>query len=136
MISFGNPLLYNLILQIIWRGNLDPRVGIVHATNRRSHSLNLDFADIFKPIIVDRVIFTLINCHQIKKEHFEQHEQGVYLTNEGKKIFILVFEHKLQQKLVQKGNDSCIYRQLLEREVKAYHKYVTNGEKYKPYKYY
>ena len=47
MISFGNTLLYNQFLHIIWKTSLDPRIGVVHATNRRSHSLNLDFADIF-----------------------------------------------------------------------------------------
>lgn len=85
MISFGNTLLYNQFLQFIWKTPLEPRIGMVHATNRRAHSLNLDFADIFKPIIVDRVIFTLINCKQIRlEEHFEKTEEGgVYLSKAG-----------------------------------------------------
>lgn len=81
LISFGNTLLYNHFLQSIWKTSLDPRVGIVHATNQRSYSLNLDFADIYKPIVVDRVIFSLINLYQIKPdEDFERIENGeVYL---------------------------------------------------------
>jgi len=136
MISFGNTLLYNLFLQIIWRMSLDPRVGVVHATNRRSHSLNLDFADIFKPVIIDRIIFSLINCHQIKTGHFEKRDEGVFLTKEGKKIFIAEFEAKLQQKFVRKENKACTYRQLLEDEVRQYQRYISGDGKYKPFKYY
>ena len=136
MISFGNTLLYNCILQIIWRTSLDPRVGIIHAANNRSHTLNLDFADIFKPIIVDRIIFSLVNCHQIKKEHFESKNGGVCLNKEGKKIFVTAFEDKLQQKFVQKGNKSFTYKQLLEKEVRDYQQYILEEKKYKPYKYY
>lgn len=136
MISFGNVVLYNTLLQIIWKTSLDPRIGIVHSTNRRSSSLNLDFADVFKPIIVDRVIFTLINCHQIKKEHFITDEQGaVYLSVPGKRIFVSAFDKKLQQKFVSKGNEYT-YRQLLEKEIRDYQNYILKGIRYRPYKYY
>lgn len=137
MISFGNTLLYNQFLQIIWKTSLDPRIGIIHASNRRSHSLNLDFADLFKPVIVDRVIFTLINCQQIKKEKHFVHvkENGVYLNKEGKKLFIEVFERKLAAKKVVRG-EKYTYKQLMENEVRKYQKYLLQDEKYKPYKYY
>ena len=135
MLSFGNVLLYNLILQAIWRTTLDPRIGIVHSTNRRSASLNLDFADVFKPILVDRTIFTLINCHQIKLDDFEQKESGVYLSDNGKRIFIKAFQNKLQQKLILKGKEYT-YRRLLEQEIRDYQNAVLHQDKYRPYKYY
>lgn len=136
MISFGNVLLYNAILQIIWRTSLDPRIGIVHSTNKRSSSLNLDFADVFKPVIVDRVIFSLINCHQIKSEgDFILQENGIYLSNTGKRIFITAFEQKMEQNLTIKGK-TYSYRRLLEREIRNYQNYIVRGEKYRPYKYY
>lgn len=71
-ISFGNALLYNEFLNIIWTKGLNPAIGMVHLTNRRNYSLNLDFADIFKPIITDRVIFSLQNRKMIGIQHFEQ----------------------------------------------------------------
>ena len=136
LISFGNTLLYNQILQMIQKTTLDPRIGIVHAANRRSTTLNLDFADLFKPIIVDRVIFSLINKYQIKKNrHFEKHENGIYLNKEGKKIFLENFEAKMEQHLVIKGKEYT-YKQLILSEVRSYQRYVTNNEKYRPYKYY
>lgn len=137
MISFGNTLLYNQFLQIIWKTSLNPQISVVHAANRRNYSLNLDFADIFKPIIVDRVIFTLLNCQQIKKEeHFEIDEKGgVLLNRQGKKIFLKEFEQKLDTMIVIKGK-SITYRQLMRNEVWQFQKYILSGEKYKPYKYY
>ena len=61
LISFENVYLYNRIATEINKTSLDIRIGFVHFTTNRSQSLNLDLADIFKPIIVDRVIFSLIN---------------------------------------------------------------------------
>lgn len=137
MISFGNTLLYNQFLQIIWKTSLDPRIGVIHATNRRSHSLNLDFADIFKPVITDRVIFSLINFRQIQKDkHFEGNKNdGIYLNKQGKRIFIREFMEKLNTKIVIR-NESITYHQLMVNEVRDFQKCVLEGDKYKPYKYY
>ena len=137
MISFGNTLLYNQFLQIIAKTSLDPRIGVVHATNRRNYSLNLDFADIFKPIISDRVIFSLINYKQIKADkHFHKNEDGsVFMNKQGKRIFLEKFEEKLNTKLVLKGK-SYTYKQLMVEEVRNFQKYILNQEKYSPYKYY
>lgn len=122
---------------MIWKTSLSPRIGIIHATNRRNYSLNLDFADLFKPLLVDRMIFSLINTHQIKKEkHFEKtKDAGIYLNREGKYVFLNAFEEKLQSRIsVDKQEYS--YRQLVERELKLYQKYIRYDERYTPYKHY
>lgn len=137
MISFGNTLLYNEFLRIIQLTSLSPKVGIVHATNRREYSLNLDFADIFKPVIVDRVIFSMINCHQIRyEEHFEGVEKGAVLLNKsGKKIFLQEFQNKMETHFNYKGK-SYTYQSLLSEEIRSYTRALMNDEKYHPYKYY
>jgi CRISPR-associated endonuclease Cas1 subtype I-B len=137
MISFGNTLLYNKFLQIIWKTSLDPRFGVIHAANNRAHSLNLDFADIFKPILVDRIIFSLVNMKQLQIDaDFETRKDGaVYLSKSGKKQFIEHFNQKLADTLVIRGS-RMTYQQLIRNEVYSYQRYVTDGEKYKPYKYY
>ena len=136
LISFGNTLLYNRVLKIIMNTSLNPRVGIIHATNRRKHSLNLDFADLFKPVIVDRVIFTCINCHRLKtNKHFEAKNNGIYLNTEGKRIFISEFERKMHTHITYNKFKST-YQQLIEKEIKSYLKFILHNIKYKPYKYY
>ena len=51
LISFGNSLLYVVALSEIYKTHLDPRIGFLHTTNFRRFSLNLDIAEIFKPIL-------------------------------------------------------------------------------------
>ena len=70
LISFGNTVLYNYIATEIQKVNLDVSVGFLHSTTNRTKTLNLDIAEIFKPLIVDRVIFSLINKNEINLEHF------------------------------------------------------------------
>ena len=60
LISFGNSLMYTICLSEIYKTHLDPRIGYLHSTNFRRFTLNLDVAEIFKPVIVDRLIFSLV----------------------------------------------------------------------------
>lgn len=67
LISFGNSVMYTLVLSEIYHTHLDPRIDYLHTTNFRRFSLNLDVAEIFKPIIVDRTILSIIGKKMIKK---------------------------------------------------------------------
>lgn len=135
MISFGNTLLYQRIANEINRTSLDIRIGIVHAAGNRSESLNLDLADLFKPILVDRTIFTLVNRKMINVNDFvEVENNGIYLNNRAKKIFISEYENKLYQKVTFDGAERT-YDYLIKNEIQKLKKYIENGEKYKPYKY-
>lgn len=137
LISFGNTLLYNKILQLIWKTPLDPKIGIVHATNRRAYSLNLDFADLFKPIVVDRVILSLVRRREIKPDiHFRRGQNGAVLLNAaGKRLLISSFERKLRSTTKRRGGERS-YMRLMVDEVAGFQRMVMNGEKYKPYKHY
>lgn len=135
MISFGNTLLYQKIANEINRTPLDIRIGIVHATGTRPESLNLDIADLFKPIIVDRTIFTLINRKMIDTTDFIEVENGgIYLGNRGKKVFIQEFERKLYQK-IEIDHQERTYEYVIRREIQKLKKHIETGEVYKPYKY-
>lgn len=136
MISFGNTLMYQRIANEINRTSLDIRFGFIHATGKRSESLNLDLADLFKPIIVDRTIFTLINRKMIDAgRDFQQTEKGgVYLNKNGKRIFIQEFERKIYS-LVNDKDARYSYDTLLRREVQKLRYYIEQGEEYRPYKY-
>lgn len=134
LISFGNTLLYNLFATEIYKSPLDIRIGFLHATNNRKESLNLDFAEIYKPLVVDRVIFALINRRVLNTSHFEKTENGgVYLNAEGKRIFLDAFYEKLDTSLQIKG-EHLTYRELIKREVPHLIRYFRHSEKYKPFK--
>src|SRR3989338_3714618 len=92
LISFGNSLLYTTVLSEILKTQLDPTIAYLHEPFQRRYSLNLDIADIFKPLIVDRIIFSLINRQQIKPEHFDKELNYCYLNKEGRMIFLKEYD--------------------------------------------
>ena len=138
LISFGNTLLYNFFLQVIGRIGLDPKIGVIHATTNRATSLNLDFADLFKPVVTDRVIFSVINRRQLNRSmdfEINPKNNGIYMNDKGKRTFIEAFEKKLLDRIQLDGN-SITYAQLMEREVRHFASFIRNDTKYTPYKYY
>lgn len=135
MISFGNTILYGYIADVIQKTDLDIRIAFLHSANRRSQSLNLDIAELFKPVIVDRLIFSLINKHIIvANKHFTANDDGsVLLNREGKSVFISAFKDKLSQKIDVKG-EKLSYAQMISREVWNLRGYILQGDKYTPFK--
>ena len=133
LISFGNSLLYTTVLSQIYRTHLDPRIGYLHETNQRSFTLNLDISEIFKPIIVDRVIFSLVNKGKIKIEHFEEDIEFSYLNEKGKQIFIKDFEEKLFTTIKYKNLGNVSYRRLIRLECYKLYKHFLDEEIYKPF---
>lgn len=134
LISFGNSLLYTTVLSEIYRTHLDPRIGFLHETNERSFTLNLDLAEIFKPIIVDRVIFSLINRREIKPENFEEDLEGIYLKDAGKRRFIEAFESRLRETITHKRLRRRVsYRKLIRLECYKIIKHLMGDELYSPF---
>ena len=136
LISFGNTLLYNYIAKEIYKTKLDIRIAYLHSSNNRYESLNLDLADIFKPIIVDKIIFKLINKKIINDRlHFENINGGVYLTGEGKNIVINEFYKKIKD-ITTIGNNKMSYEKIIRKEIYKLSNSIMNEEKYKAFKYY
>ncbi|MCM1363207.1 MAG: type I-B CRISPR-associated endonuclease Cas1b, partial [Clostridiales bacterium] len=135
LISFGNTILYGYIADAIQKTDLDIRIAFLHSANRRSQSLNLDIAELFKPVIVDRLIFSLINKHIIvAHKHFTANDYGSFLLNrEGKSVFLSAFKDKLSQRIDVKG-EKFSYAQLISREVWNLRGYILQGDKYTPFK--
>ena len=135
MISLGNTYLYQKIAQMILRSSVDIRISFVHSATKRYESLNLDLADIFKPIIVDRVIFTMINKKMISvNKHFERNGEGVFLNSVGKSLFISELNNKMQQ-IITIGGRPYTYERVILTEIKKLEAAIEAKEKYKAYKY-
>jgi len=133
LISFGNSLLYITALSQIYRTYLDPRIGYLHETNFRSFSLNLDISEVFKPIIVDRVIFSLLNKGQLNLNHFLSELNACYLNEEGIKIFVKSFEDKLNSTIIYKNIGKVSYRRLIRIECYKLYKHFIGEEIYKAF---
>ena len=134
LISFGNSLLYTTVLSEIYQTYLHPSVSFLHEPSERRFSLSLDFADIFKPIIVDRTIFKLVNNNMITKKHFN-HDVGCLLNDKGKEIFISEYQKKLETTIMhQTLNKKVSYKYLIRLEGYKLIKHVLNDKKYKSFK--
>ncbi|BCU70085.1 type I-B CRISPR-associated endonuclease Cas1b [Stygiolobus caldivivus] len=130
LISLGNMMLYTEVLGAIYQTQLDPRVGYLHTTNMRKFSLNLDIADVFKPIIVDRLVIAMINRKEVSEGDFEV--KGLKLKDEGLRKFVKKFDEKMESK-VKVGKRKARYSTLLRMEAYKVEKYVLGDEDYKPF---
>jgi len=133
LISFGNSLLYTYVLSEIYKTHLDPRIGFLHTTNFRRFSLNLDIGEVFKPIIVDRVIFYILNKNMISSDDFEEKLGGIYLKESGRKVFIEKLEEKLKTTVnYRKIGREVSYRRLIRLELYKLEKHLIGDEEYEP----
>jgi CRISP-associated protein Cas1 len=113
LISFGNSHLYTICLSEIYRTQLTSTISYLHEPGARRHSLALDLSEIFKPLIVDRVIFTLLNKGQLKENHFDRSMERCYLNDAGRKLFISALDERLAVTIHHRRlNRSVSYRHL------------------------
>ena len=134
LISFGNSIIYTLTLSQIYQTQLDPRIGYLHSTNNRRFSLNLDIAEIFKPIIVDRTIFSVINKKIITKKDFNNNLGGIILKEEGRMRFIKEMNEKLETTIKHPDLPSRVsYKRLIRLETYKVQKYITEDKVYEPF---
>ena len=134
LISFGNSLCYVLVLSQIYRTHLDPRIGYLHATNFRRFTLNLDVAEVFKPVLVDRIIFALLNRKIIKKSHFREEMGGIYLGDKGRQIFLKEWENRLRTTIKHRGlKRNVSYRHLVRLELYKIERHLLGDGEYHPF---
>lgn len=137
LISFGNMICYTLCLRAIHQTQLNPTISFLHTPGERRYSLALDVAEIFKPIIVDRVIFKVINKKLIQEKHFDMKLNRCLLNEAGKKIFVKAIEDRLAETIKHRTlNRSVSYRHLIKLECYKLTKHLLAIEDYKPLKMY
>lgn len=97
LISFGNSLLYTKTVSVIYRTHLDQRISYLHEPSEGRFSLSLDISEVFKPVIVYKTIFDLVNNKKIQVDkHFDKKVNYCLLNEEGRKIFIEAFESRME----------------------------------------
>ena len=97
MISFGNSLLYTRTLSKIYQTQLDPTVSFLHEPCEMRFSLCLDISEVFKPVIVDRLIMTLLNKTILTENDFDSELNSTLLTTEGMKKYVEHFEKFMEE---------------------------------------
>ncbi len=129
LISFGNMMCYSLALDMIYHTQLNPTISFLHEPGARRYSLALDIAEVFKPILVDRSIFKLMNRKELQSKHFEQALNGCFLKDNGRKIFIKSFEERLRETIQHRSLGRKVsYKRLVLLECYKIAKYILKME--------
>lgn len=135
LISFGNALLYAKILTQIYHTQLLPAVSFLHEPGERRFSLSLDISEVFKPLLVDRLIFRLINKKEITEKDFDQVDEAFYLKEKGKKTFLAAWEENLNKTIKHRTLKKNVrYLRLIRLEAYKIIKDILQIEPYIPFK--
>ncbi len=135
LISFGNMICYSQCLRAIHQTQLNPTISYLHTPGERRYSLALDIAEVFKPIMVDRVIFKVINRRELQQKNFSEKLNRCLLNDNGRKIFIKAFEERLGETIYHRALKRKVsYKHLIKLECYKLSKHLLNIEEYKPFK--
>ncbi len=134
LISFGNSLLYTTTLSEIYNTQLNPTISYLHEPFERRYSLSLDVSEIFKPFIVDRVIFKLILKNMLDDGCFRGELGDMALSEKGKRLFLKEYHTKLETTIHHRGVKRKVsYKRLIRMELYKLINHLLNIENYKPF---
>ncbi len=135
MISFCNTMVYTTVLSEIYKTQLNPLISFLHEPGERRFSLSLDIAEIFKPMLADRMIFSLLNKNQITEKSFEKELNFLYLKDEARKVIVKDFDDRLKTTVRHKTlNRNVSYRQLIRLELYKLIKHLISEKEYEGFK--
>lgn len=129
LVSFGNSMCYTACLDAIYNSQLNPTISFLHEPGFRRYSLALDVSEIFKPILVDRLIFKLCNRRELRPQHFDFIDNACFLSDSGRKIFVKAWEGRLQQTIQHRTLKRPVsYRYLIRLECYKIAKFLLGME--------
>lgn len=135
LVSFGNTLLYTKTISAIYQTHLDQRISFLHEPSEGRFSLSLDLSEVFKPAIVFKTIFELVNNRRIQVEkHFVKDVNYCILNEEGRKIFIKAFEERMDSVFMHsKLKRKVSYRTALKLDCYKLIKNILEEKEFIPY---
>lgn len=135
LISFGNTLLYTKTISAIYRTHLDQRISFLHEPSEGRFSLSLDISEVFKPVIVYRTIFDLVNNRKLQVDkHFDKKVNYCLLNDDGRKIFIEAFEQRMESVFMHnKLKRKVTYRTAIKLDCYKLIKYILEDKEFIPF---
>ncbi|QEC69325.1 type I-B CRISPR-associated endonuclease Cas1 [Panacibacter ginsenosidivorans] len=135
MVSFVNSMCYTLSLDMIYHTQLNPTISFLHQPGERRYSLALDIAEIFKPLLADRLIFSLLNRKQVQQTDFDNRLNSCLLKDSGRKTVVKAWDEKLNETIKHRSlGRSVSYKHLVKLECYKLSKHILGIEEYKPFR--
>jgi len=135
LIGFGNSMLYTKTITMLYHTHLDQSVSFLHQPTEARFSLSLDLSEAFKPVIVFKTIFELVNRKKLQVEkHFIKELNYALLNEEGKKIFLQAFENRLNEKFLHSRlNRFVSYQTAIKLDGYKLIKFIMENKEFKPF---
>lgn len=135
MLSFINHLVYSTCLGQIYRTHLSPTLSFLHTPGTQRFSLSLDVAEIFKPLVGDRLLIRMFNQKQLTQEDFERYGEACLLNEKGRKKVVQAWDKELSETIRhRKLGRNVSYRTLIRMECYKIEKHLLDTESYQALK--
>lgn len=135
LISFVNSLIYTKTLSEIYHTQLNPTISYLHEPGVRRYSLCLDLSEVFKPLIGDRLIFSLLNRNQITENSFTKELNFLHLKKEASKLIVSEFENRMKKTIMHKELGRQVsYQYLIRLEAYKLIKHLIGEKEYEGFK--
>lgn len=135
LISFVNSLIYAKTLSEIYHTQLDPTISYLHEPGFRRYSLCLDISEVFKPLIGDRLIFSLLNKNQITEKSFTKELNFLHLKKEASRLIATEFEKRMKQTIMHKELGKKVsYQYLIRLEAYKLIKHLIGEKEYEGFR--
>ena len=135
LISYGNMLCYTQCIKQLYHTQLNPTISFLHEPGARRYSLALDLAEIFKPVLVYRLIFSLFNKRMIQDNDFRWDVNRCLLKESGAKTFVKAWEERLNETIEHRALKRKVsYKQLIRLECYKLVKHLIGDQDYRPFK--
>lgn len=135
LISFVNSLIYSKVLSEIYKTQLNPTISYLHEPGVRRFSLCLDISEVFKPLIGDRLIFSLLNRRQITEDSFTKELNFLHLKKESSRLIAQELEKSLKKTIMHKKLGRQVsYQYLMRLEAYKLIKHLIGEKQYEGFK--
>ena len=130
MLSLGYTLLGLCFESAIAVAGLDPQAGFFHTNRYGRPSLALDLIEEFRPIIVDSMVWRMVNHHMLTSSHFMIAEGGKTMLNRrGLKTFFRQFHRRINTKVFHPlAGRALSYQKCFEVQTNLLRKVIVGEE--------
>ena len=110
---------------------LNPTISYLHEPGVRRYSFCLDISEVFKPLIGDRLIFSLLNRKQITENSFTKELNYLHLKKEASQLIVSEFENRMKQTIMHRELGRQVsYQYLIRLEVYKLIKHLIGEKEY------
>lgn len=135
LISYVNTLIYTRVLSEIYKTQLNPTISYLHQPGTRRFSLSLDIAEIFKPLIGDRLIFSMLNKNQINEDSFTNELNYLHLKKKASQDIMAELDKRLKTTIKHRELEKDVsYQYLMRLECYKLIKHLIGEKEYDSFK--